>query len=88
MICLRPLGHRPLLTHVIERAAPQVARLLLNANGDPARFADFGLEVAADELEGFQGPLAGILTAMRWAARASPEARWLASILESHLEAE
>ncbi len=77
--CLRPLAGRSLLAHVIERAAPQVARLLLNANGDPARFAEFGLEVAADELEGFQGPLAGVLTAMRWALRHAPEARWLAS---------
>ncbi len=77
--CLRPLAGRPLLAHVVERAAPQVARLLLNANGDPARFAEFALPVVADELEGFQGPLAGILTAMRWTAAHVPEARWLAS---------
>ncbi len=37
--CLRPLGGRPLLAHVIERARPQVAALVLNANGDPERFA-------------------------------------------------
>ena len=67
--CLRPLAGRPLLAHVIERAAPQVSRLLLNANADPARFAEFGLEVAADEIDGFQGPLAGILTAMHWAGQ-------------------
>ncbi len=77
--CLRALAGRPLLAHVIERAAPQVSRLLLNANADPARFAEFGLEVAADEIDGFQGPLAGILTAMHWAGRTVPAARWLAS---------
>lgn len=77
--CLRPLAGRPLLAHVIERAAPQVSRLLLNANGEAARFAEFGLPVVADELEGFQGPLAGILTAMRWTTAHVPEARWLAS---------
>ena len=42
---LRLLGGRPLLDHVIERLRPQVAALVLNANGDPARFARFGLPV-------------------------------------------
>jgi molybdopterin-guanine dinucleotide biosynthesis protein A len=56
-----------------------VAALVLNANGDPARFAAFGLPVAPDVIEGFAGPLAGVLTGMEWAARERPDAAWLAT---------
>jgi molybdopterin-guanine dinucleotide biosynthesis protein A len=66
--CLRRLAGRPMLAHVIERARPQVRVLALNANGDPARFADFGLPVVADSVPGFAGPLAGILAGLDWAA--------------------
>src|SRR5690606_25407851 len=59
---------RPLLAHVIDRLRPQVDEIVLNANGDPARFARFGLPVVADTVEGFAGPLAGVLAGMRWAA--------------------
>lgn len=76
---LRELAGRPILSHVIERARPQVAALVLNANGDPARFADFGLPVAADGIEGFAGPLAGVLAGLDWAAADRPECDWLAS---------
>lgn len=64
---LRPLGGRPLLAHAIERLAPQVGALALNANGDPDRFAAFGLTVVADTIAGHAGPLAGILAGMEWA---------------------
>ena len=57
-----------LLSHVIERLAPQVTEIAINANGDPARFAEFGLPVIADTVDGFAGPLAGVLAGMRWAA--------------------
>lgn len=77
--CLRDLGGRPILARIVERAAPQVGALVLNANGDPARFDGFGLPVAADVVEGYAGPLAGILTGLDWAAEHAPEARWLAS---------
>lgn len=77
--CLRDLGGRPILARIIERAAPQVGALVLNANGDPARFDGFGLPVAADVVEGYAGPLAGILTGLDWAAKHAPGARWLAS---------
>ena len=77
--CLRDLGGRPILARIVERAAPQVGALVLNANGDAARFADFGLPVAADVVEGYAGPLAGVLTGMDWAADNVPGARWLAS---------
>ena len=77
--CLRRLTGRPLLSHIIARVAPQVERLVLNANGDPARFRAYELDVVADEIEGFVGPLAGVLAAMDWARVSAPGARWLAS---------
>jgi len=64
---LRLLGGRPLLAHIIERLAPQVERMALNANGDPARFADWNLPVIADDLTDSPGPMAGILAGMTWA---------------------
>ena len=65
---LLPLGGRPMLAHVVERLEPQVAALALSANGDPARFAAFGLPVLPDTVPGQPGPLAGILAALEWAA--------------------
>lgn len=61
------LGGRSLLSHVIARLEPQVAALALNANGDAARFEDTGLAVIADSVEGFVGPLAGVLAGLDWA---------------------
>jgi molybdopterin-guanine dinucleotide biosynthesis protein A len=77
--CLRPIGGRPILARIVERARPQVAALVLNANGEPARFAAFDVPVAADVVEGFAGPLAGVLTGLEWAARHAPRCRWVAS---------
>ncbi len=76
---LRRLAGRPLLAHVVERARPQVEALVLNANGDPSRFADYGLEVVPDEVAGHAGPLAGVLAGLSWAADRVPGALWLAS---------
>ena len=77
--CLRELDGKTLLEHVIDRARPQVDVLLLNANGDPARLAAFGLAVAGDVVEGNAGPLAGVLTGMEWAVAEAQECSWLAS---------
>ena len=77
--CLRPLGGRAILARVIERARPQVRALALNANGDPARFAAFGLPVVADPVEEFAGPLAGVLAGFEWARASRPLCPWLAS---------
>jgi molybdopterin-guanine dinucleotide biosynthesis protein A len=52
------LGGEPLLARVIARLRPQVEEIVLNANGDPARFARFGLPVVPDTVKGFAGPLA------------------------------
>lgn len=62
------LGGISMLDRVIDRLGPQTDRLVLNANGDPARFAEYGLPVVADSLPGFPGPLAGVLAGMDWAA--------------------
>jgi molybdopterin-guanine dinucleotide biosynthesis protein A len=77
---LRELGGRPLLDHVLARLRPQVAALLLNANGDPARFSGFGLPVAADGLPDYPGPLAGILAGLDWAAEQRPDLPWVVSV--------
>lgn len=70
---LRALGGQTLLARVEARLAPQVAALALNANGDPARFAAFGLPVIADSVQGFAGPLAGVLAGLDWAAEQGAE---------------
>jgi len=76
---LLQLGGRAILDHVIERVMPQVSTLILNANGDPARFGEYGLPVVPDVIDGYAGPLAGILTGLEWAARDELDCQWLAS---------
>ena len=76
---LRLLAGRPILDHVIERLRPQLSRLLLNANGDPARFAAYGLPVVGDSPPDFAGPLAGVLAGLEWTAREAPDCPLLLS---------
>ena len=76
---LAELGGTTLLQRVIDKARPQVAALALNANGDPARFAEYRLPVIADVVEGFAGPLAGVLTGLEWAVANAPGCPWVAS---------
>jgi molybdenum cofactor guanylyltransferase len=70
---MRQIAGRTILARVIARLSPQCDGLILNANGDPARFAAFGLPVIADRVQDFPGPLAGILAALDWAAAERPE---------------
>ncbi|MBV1867008.1 MAG: molybdenum cofactor guanylyltransferase MobA [Marinosulfonomonas sp.] len=70
---LLQLGDRKLIEHVIARIAPQVSELVLNANGDPDRFSEFGLPVISDGNSGFEGPLAGVLAGLDWAAEQGAE---------------
>jgi len=77
---LLELGGTPMLARVIERLAPQVERIIINANGDPARFVRYGLPVVPDTIEGFAGPLAGILAGMRWSRQNFPEGRFVVSV--------
>jgi molybdopterin-guanine dinucleotide biosynthesis protein A len=71
---LLQVGGQSLLSRVCDRLAPQVSGLALNANGDAARFADLGLPVFADSIEGFAGPLAGVLAGLDWAAEQGADA--------------
>jgi molybdopterin-guanine dinucleotide biosynthesis protein A len=75
--CLLELAGKPLLAHVIERLKPQASALVLNANGDLDRFSEFGLPTIADPVEGFAGPLAGVLAGFTWARENAPDTRWI-----------
>ncbi len=77
--CLRALAGRPLLEWTIERASRQVGPLVINANGDAERFANFHLPVVADSIDGFAGPLAGVLAGLDWAASQTPAPEFVAS---------
>lgn len=72
--CLRQIAGRSLLSRVIERIGPQVDRLILNAGGDPERFAAYDLPVVPDVVPGFAGPLAGVLTGLEWVRGHAPRA--------------
>src|SRR3954466_7907777 len=74
------IGGVTILSRVLERLKPQCKRLILNANGDPARFADTGLPVIADDVPDFAGPLAGILAGLDWAAANTPGVDYVASV--------
>jgi molybdopterin-guanine dinucleotide biosynthesis protein A len=78
--CLLTLNGKTLLAHAIERLRPQVDAMVLNANGDPKRFASFGLPVIADEGEDYAGPLAGILAGMEWANDEAPNLRSIVTV--------
>jgi len=77
---LRLLAGQTLLDHVIDRVLPQVDALVLNANGDPSRFARFGLPVVADSIADFAGPLAGILAGLDWTAADRPDCAFVVSL--------
>lgn len=74
---LRMIGERSILERAVARLTPQCDSLVLNANGDPARFEAFALPVIADSIEGHAGPLAGILAGMDFAATNWPHAQWI-----------
>jgi molybdopterin-guanine dinucleotide biosynthesis protein A len=77
---MRRIGGRTILDHVLERLGPQCDGLLLNANGDPARFARLGLPVVADTVADYPGPLAGVLAALDWTAANEPGVEWVVSV--------
>jgi molybdopterin-guanine dinucleotide biosynthesis protein A len=76
---MRKIAGRTILDRVIARLEPQCDGLVLNANGDPARFASFGLPVIADTVGDFPGPLAGILAALDWTATHRPQVEFILS---------
>ena len=65
---LQELRGRPLAVWVVERLAPQVDELLINANQNGERYAAFGHRVVPDQIPDFAGPLAGLHAALSAAA--------------------
>jgi molybdenum cofactor guanylyltransferase len=59
------LAGRPMIAHVLAALAPQVERVLINANRNLDRYAEFGWPVVPDEDAGFLGPLAGLAAGLR-----------------------
>jgi molybdenum cofactor guanylyltransferase len=74
------VGGASILQRVLACLTPQCTGVIINANGDPARFSDTGLAVVADSVPDFAGPLAGILAGLDFAAANMPECGWLASV--------
>jgi molybdopterin-guanine dinucleotide biosynthesis protein A len=74
------IAGQTILSRALDRMRPQCAAMILNANGDPARFSSFGLPVVADDIPDFAGPLAGILAALEWAAAHEPSIKWIVSV--------
>ncbi len=77
---LKTIGGVTILDRVLARLRPQCGSMILNANGDPSRFASAGLPVVADDVPDFAGPLAGILAGLDWAAAHLPDVSYIASV--------
>lgn len=73
------IGAVTILDRVIESLRPHCAAIVINANGEPARFDAYKLPVLADDVAGFAGPLAGILAGLDWIARMAPQVEWMVS---------
>jgi molybdopterin-guanine dinucleotide biosynthesis protein A len=78
--CLLPLAGQPVLASVIARLKPQVCDLIINANGDASRFADFGLPVIADTVGGLAGPLAGVHAGLEWVKANAPDVGYIVTV--------
>jgi molybdopterin-guanine dinucleotide biosynthesis protein A len=78
--CLLPLAGRPVLSRIVDRLSPQVSRVIINANGDPSRFAEFGLPVIEDSIAGLAGPLAGVHAGLEWVKTHAKGVRSIATI--------
>jgi molybdopterin-guanine dinucleotide biosynthesis protein A len=77
---LRLVGGRTVLARLVDRLAPAVTRLIVNANDDPDRFAALGLPIVADDLPDRPGPLAGVLAALEWTARTEPAVEFVLTV--------
>lgn len=71
---------KPMLRHVLDRFTPQVEKVIINANGDVGRFAEYDYPVVADPIPDYAGPLAGILAALDWAAAHHPDSQFVVSV--------
>jgi len=74
------IGGITILDRVLATLSAQCPRIIINANGDPARFADTGLTVVPDNVEGYPGPLAGILAGLDWLAAQNNGIEWMVSV--------
>jgi molybdopterin-guanine dinucleotide biosynthesis protein A len=74
------IAGRAILDRVLATLMPQCDGIILNANGDPQRFARFGLPVVSDDIPDFAGPLAGILAGLDWASTHRPDIEWMVSV--------
>ena len=77
---LMMLAGKPVLQHVLDRVDFDGRPVMINANGDPSRYTEFGLPVCADVIDGFAGPLAGIITGLEWVAANHPECTHMISL--------
>ncbi|MEE2995514.1 MAG: molybdenum cofactor guanylyltransferase MobA [Pseudomonadota bacterium] len=77
--CLMTLAGQTLLAHLIDIARPQVGPMVLNTNSDPALFSEYELPLVCDAIDGYAGPLAGVLTGLLWAKKFAPGCEWVAS---------
>jgi molybdopterin-guanine dinucleotide biosynthesis protein A len=77
---LLDIGGKSMLLHVLTRLRPQVGRIVINANGDPTRFAGHCLPVVADSIDGYAGPLAGLHAGIAWARAETPDAKFVATV--------
>jgi molybdopterin-guanine dinucleotide biosynthesis protein A len=75
-----PLDGRPLLAHVVDRIAPQVAATVISANGEVEQYVSFGLPVIADTVAGHAGPLAGFLAGLEWTRVNAPSATHVVTV--------
>ncbi len=78
--CLLPVNGKSLIAHILTAIAPQTRDILINTNSDAAPFMKFETEILPDVIAGFQGPLAGLLTGMRWSRRHHPRSAYLLSV--------
>lgn len=74
------IGGVTILDRVLATLSGQCTGIIINANGDPKRFADTRLEVVPDSVPDFAGPLAGILAGLDWLAKQDNGVEWLVSV--------
>ena len=74
---LNKLNGKLLIEHVIDRVRSQIDHLIINSNSDAHSFENFGLSVVADSIQGYAGPLAGILSGMEWVQKNASRCEWI-----------
>jgi molybdopterin-guanine dinucleotide biosynthesis protein A len=74
------IGGISILDRVLATLSAQCTGIIINANGDPARFADTGCPVVPDNVQGHPGPLAGILAGLDWLAEQDNGVEWILSV--------